>query len=98
MVKKYKEDDVMYGVFDVTMLSLRPVCANEQFRTLSEAFEWIGAELDNNIDDDVRYEIFVCVYSEMRTGWYPAPGSRGISVDARYFTPIDYFIEDGDTE
>ena len=98
MTKRYKADDVMWGVFDCTMLSLRPMCADEQFRTLSEALEWVGGSLDNNIDEDVRYEIYVCTYDFNREGWYPAPGARGISVDARYFTPIEDFIEDGDDE
>ena len=95
---KYKAVDVMYGVFDVSMLSLRQSSADNEFRTLAEAFEWIGDELDGNIDEDVRYEVFVCLYDFKRQGWYPAPGASGIQVDARYFTPIEDFIEDGDEE
>lgn len=94
MTKKYKADDVMYGVFDVSMLSLRQTCADNEFRTLEEAFEWIGGELDNNLDEDVRFEVFVCLYSHNKMGWYPAPGSRGISIDARYFTPIEDFVSE----
>lgn len=92
--KRHKADDVMYGVFDVSMLSLRQTAADEEFSTLAEALEWIGGELDSGGDEDSRYEIIVCVYSHAKMGWYPAPGSRAISVDARYFTPIDNFIKD----
>lgn len=92
--KRHKADDVMYGVFDVSMLSLRTACADNEFRTLEEAFEWIGGQLDNNLDEDCRFEVFVCVYSHKKMGWFPAPGSRGISIDARYFTPIEDFIKD----
>lgn len=98
MTKKYKSDDVMYGVFDCTILSLRPQCADNEFRTLSEALEWVGSELDNNLDEDVRYEVYVCYYNHAREGWYPVPGSRGIDVDARYFTPIEDFIKDEDDD
>ena len=92
--KRHKSDDVMYGVFDVSMLSLRQIPAGEEFPTLADALEWIGRELDNGGDEDSRYEIIVCVYSPAKMGWYPAPGSRAIGVDARYFTPIDNFIKD----
>lgn len=95
MTKKYKATDVMYGVFDVSMLSLRQVSADNEFNTLEEAFEWIGGELDNGGDDESRFEIFVCYYNHSREGWYPVPGARGIGVDARYFTPMEDFVEGG---
>ena len=92
--KRHKADDVMYGVFDVSMLSLRQTAADEEFPTLADALAWVGEQLDNNGDEDSRYEIIVCVYSHAKMGWYPAPGSRVIGVDARYFTPIENFIKD----
>ena len=91
---KYKEDDVMYGVFDVSMLSLRQTCADNEFRTLEDTLEWIGMELDNNADEDSRYEIVVCAYDYNKDGWYPVQGAHTISVDARYFTPVEDFISE----
>lgn len=96
MLKKYKSQDIMYGIFDESYLSLMGTStADEQFQSLTDALAWIGDQLEGEEADDLaRYSIYVCRYSERLEGWVPVLNSEPLSVDARYFTPIGMFLEE----
>ncbi len=90
----YKLSDIMYGVFDESMLTLLPSSADEQFDTLNGALAFIADELEEG-GYEKKYSIYPCYYSDKKQAWFPIHDSKPIIIEAESFEPLEAFSEEG---